>query len=184
VGGLVGRAATSCTLCINTHLSLGPKSSSVRPPPPNNRPTTTPHPPPYTHTTPRYYKCLANIETRFPISTERGHIHLTFPWADAFRPTKKAGQANIHFEKAAVLFNLAAVLRCVLCAVCCAVPCAVLCRVRVLCCAVLCCVLCAVCCALLRAVCCAVLCAVPYAVCWAVLCWKVETAREWSSSLG
>ncbi|GBF94332.1 hypothetical protein Rsub_06954 [Raphidocelis subcapitata] len=58
----------------------------------------------------KYHHALTNIETRFPISSERGHVRLPFVWADAFRPSKKASQANIHFEKAAVLFNLAAVI--------------------------------------------------------------------------
>jgi programmed cell death 6-interacting protein len=50
------------------------------------------------------------METRFPISKEKGHVKLSFTWADAFRSAKKAEQASIHFEKAAVLFNLGAVL--------------------------------------------------------------------------
>lgn len=50
------------------------------------------------------------METRFPISRDAGHIQLTFVWYDAFRHTKKTEQCSIHFEKAAVLFNLAAVL--------------------------------------------------------------------------
>jgi programmed cell death 6-interacting protein len=58
----------------------------------------------------KYYRALANIETRFPISGERGHVKLSFPWTDAFRPTKRASQANVHFEKAAILFNLGAVM--------------------------------------------------------------------------
>lgn len=52
---------------------------------------------------------MTAIETRFPISQERGHVKLSFPWYDAFRPSKKSSQANIHFEKAAVLFNIASV---------------------------------------------------------------------------
>ena len=58
----------------------------------------------------RYFKCLTAIETRFPISQEKGHARISFPWYDAFRPSKKTTQSNIHFEKAAVLFNIAAVL--------------------------------------------------------------------------
>ncbi|GBF91561.1 hypothetical protein Rsub_04301 [Raphidocelis subcapitata] len=58
----------------------------------------------------KYFKGLANVETRFPISGERGHVKLSFPWFDAFRPAKKTSQHNIHFEKSAVLFNLAAVM--------------------------------------------------------------------------
>ncbi|KAI8477285.1 MAG: programmed cell death protein 6 interacting protein X [Monoraphidium minutum] len=58
----------------------------------------------------KYYKALTLIETRFPISSEKGHVKISFPWCDAFRPTKKSSQANIHFEKAAILFNAGAVL--------------------------------------------------------------------------
>lgn len=58
----------------------------------------------------RYYRCLTAIETRFPISKEKSHAQVNFAWFDAFRPAKKISQYNIHFEKAAVLFNLASVL--------------------------------------------------------------------------
>lgn len=37
-------------------------------------------------------------------------MRVNFPWCDAFRPSKRTAQANIHFEKAAILFNIAAVL--------------------------------------------------------------------------
>jgi programmed cell death 6-interacting protein len=58
----------------------------------------------------RYYKCMTAVETRFPISNEKGNVKLSFPWTDAFRPSKKTSQANVHFEKASVLFNVAAVM--------------------------------------------------------------------------
>eukprot|EP00879_Flechtneria_rotunda_P016447 GHRR01017211.1.p1 GENE.GHRR01017211.1~~GHRR01017211.1.p1 ORF type:complete len:133 (+),score=46.94 GHRR01017211.1:766-1164(+) len=58
----------------------------------------------------RYFKCLTAIETRFPISNEKGNVRISFPWTDAFRPNKRTSQYNIHFEKAAVLFDVAAVL--------------------------------------------------------------------------
>lgn len=58
----------------------------------------------------KYFRALTAIEARFPISAERGHAKLSFPWADAFRPAKRAAQRNVHFEKAAVLFNVGAVL--------------------------------------------------------------------------
>lgn len=35
---------------------------------------------------------------------------LSFTWYDAFRASKRAEQYSIHFEKAAVMFNLGAVL--------------------------------------------------------------------------
>jgi programmed cell death 6-interacting protein len=49
------------------------------------------------------------METRFPISADKGHVNLSFSWCDAFKPQKKTTQSNLHFEKAAVLYNLAAV---------------------------------------------------------------------------
>lgn len=59
---------------------------------------------------PRYLRCLTAIETRFPISKERGHAQISFAWFDAFQPKKRTAQANIHFEKSAVLFNMAAIV--------------------------------------------------------------------------
>ena len=50
------------------------------------------------------------METRFPISRDRDHVHIAFKWFDAFRPTRALEQSSIHYEKAAILFNLAAVL--------------------------------------------------------------------------
>lgn len=56
----------------------------------------------------RYYRALCLMETRFPISHESGHVQVYFTWLDAIQPKKKARQMNIHLEKAAVAFNLAA----------------------------------------------------------------------------
>jgi hypothetical protein len=53
---------------------------------------------------------MTAVETRFPVSNEKGNVKLSFPWTDAFRPSKKTSQANVHFEKASVLFNVAAVM--------------------------------------------------------------------------
>ncbi len=50
------------------------------------------------------------METRFPISRDSGQVHVNFVWYDAFRHSKKTEQCSIHFEKASVLFNLAAIL--------------------------------------------------------------------------
>ena len=50
------------------------------------------------------------METRFPISKDRSHVHIAFKWFDAFRATRALEQSSIHFEKAAILFNLGAVL--------------------------------------------------------------------------
>lgn len=58
----------------------------------------------------RYYAGLTLMESRFPISKDRSHIHIAFKWYDAFRPTRALEQSSIHFEKAAILFNLGAVL--------------------------------------------------------------------------
>lgn len=57
-----------------------------------------------------YARALSLVEPRFPISSDRAHVHsLAFTWHDAFKTGKKASVASIHLEKAAVLFNLAAV---------------------------------------------------------------------------
>ncbi|XP_031494344.1 vacuolar-sorting protein BRO1 [Nymphaea colorata] len=58
----------------------------------------------------RYFRALCAVESRFPISPEREHVNtITFTWYDTFKQNKKASQQNIHFEKAGVLFNLAAI---------------------------------------------------------------------------
>ena len=58
----------------------------------------------------KYLRALSAIETRFPVGKEKGQAALSFSWYDAFQPKKKSTQTNIHFEKAAALFNLAAVI--------------------------------------------------------------------------
>ena len=58
----------------------------------------------------KYLRALSAIETRFPVGREKGQAALSFSWYDAFQPKKKSTQTNIHFEKAAALFNLAAVI--------------------------------------------------------------------------
>lgn len=58
----------------------------------------------------RYYKALTVMETRFPISKDRSHVMISFTWYDAFRASKRTEQYSIHFEKAAIMFNLGAVL--------------------------------------------------------------------------
>ena len=45
---------------------------------------------------------------RFPISSDKAHISLSFTWRDSFNASKKASIASVHWEKAGVLFNLAA----------------------------------------------------------------------------
>jgi programmed cell death 6-interacting protein len=55
-----------------------------------------------------YYRALCVVESRFPISKQSGHIDVAFSWADAFKTNKRVSIANVHFEKAAVVFNLGA----------------------------------------------------------------------------
>ncbi|KAL6777540.1 HLM1 [Auxenochlorella protothecoides x Auxenochlorella symbiontica] len=57
----------------------------------------------------KYYRMLALMESRFPLSRSREGVNLTFSWADAFKPSKRAEQASLDFERAAILFNLGAV---------------------------------------------------------------------------
>jgi programmed cell death 6-interacting protein len=54
----------------------------------------------------RYHRLLVALEGRFDMS----QLRLTFVWRDAFKPSVKQGEADSRFERAAVLFNLAAVL--------------------------------------------------------------------------
>ncbi|KAL0912401.1 hypothetical protein M5K25_018369 [Dendrobium thyrsiflorum] len=56
-----------------------------------------------------YYRAIALMEPRFPISSDRSHVNsLTFTWYDAFKPSKKASLQSIHLEKSAILFNIGA----------------------------------------------------------------------------
>eukprot|EP00887_Chlorella_sp_A99_P006063 scaffold22.g6063.t1 len=57
----------------------------------------------------KYFRVLSLMETRFPISRAPDHAALAFDWGDAFRPRTRAEQASVHFEKAAVAFNIGAV---------------------------------------------------------------------------
>ena len=45
-----------------------------------------------------YYRALAVVESRFPISKRSGHIDVSFSWADAFKTHKKVSIANVHLE--------------------------------------------------------------------------------------
>ena len=51
----------------------------------------------------RYYKLLCSMEQRFEVA----ELRLTFPWRDAFQPGMRQGEADLRFERAAVLFNVA-----------------------------------------------------------------------------
>jgi programmed cell death 6-interacting protein len=57
----------------------------------------------------KYYGALRAIEIRFPVSSDSSHVNISFKWHDAFRDTLTCSQKNIHFEKAAVLFCMAAI---------------------------------------------------------------------------
>jgi hypothetical protein len=46
----------------------------------------------------RYYRALSSIETRFPISKDAGHVHVSFIWFDAFRPSKRAEQVTVALQ--------------------------------------------------------------------------------------
>ena len=54
-----------------------------------------------------YYKQMASLGNRFPIDDERG-VKMAFCWQDCFKPQKKITQYSVAFERACVLFNLAA----------------------------------------------------------------------------
>jgi len=54
----------------------------------------------------RYHKLLVAMEERFDMS----QLRLTFVWKDAFKSSVKQGEADLRFERASVLFNLAAVV--------------------------------------------------------------------------
>ena len=51
----------------------------------------------------RYYKLLCSMEQRFEVA----ELRLTFPWRDAFQSGMRQGEADLRFERAAVLFNVA-----------------------------------------------------------------------------
>jgi len=54
----------------------------------------------------RYYGLLQCLEKRFPINED--NIRIQFVWFDAFQRNKKSAQCNLAYEKACVLFNIAA----------------------------------------------------------------------------
>lgn len=57
----------------------------------------------------KYYGALRAIEIRFPVSSDNSHVNISFKWHDAFRDKQTCTQKNIHFEKAAILFCMAAI---------------------------------------------------------------------------
>ncbi|EGW31264.1 uncharacterized protein SPAPADRAFT_61836, partial [Spathaspora passalidarum NRRL Y-27907] len=58
----------------------------------------------------KYYSQLELLDLRIPFATVNKHKKLEFEWFDAFSPTVANKQAALPFEKANVLFNLAALL--------------------------------------------------------------------------
>lgn len=57
----------------------------------------------------RYYQGLTVLQQQFPVGRKREGISIEFPWYDAFQANKRATSDSIAYEKASVLFNLAAV---------------------------------------------------------------------------
>lgn len=57
----------------------------------------------------RYYQGLTVLQQQFPIGRKSDGIRVEFPWYDAFQSNKKAASDSITYEKASILFNLAAV---------------------------------------------------------------------------
>ena len=53
----------------------------------------------------RYFRVLCAMEKRFA----GADLRIQFAWRDAFQKVAKQGEADIHFERTAVLFNLCAV---------------------------------------------------------------------------
>ena len=49
------------------------------------------------------------LQQHFPMGRKRDGILVEFPWYDAFQSNKRAVSDNVAYEKASVLFNLAAV---------------------------------------------------------------------------
>lgn len=49
------------------------------------------------------------LQQQFPMGRRRDGISVEFPWYDAFQSSKRAVSDNVAYEKASVLFNLAAV---------------------------------------------------------------------------
>lgn len=58
----------------------------------------------------QYYAQVERLQGVFPIHPDG--VRVAFTWHDAFRPTKKASEIDLVFEKSAVLFNVGAVRSC------------------------------------------------------------------------
>lgn len=57
----------------------------------------------------RYYGMLCALERRFPIGEESDQIRIKFVWYDAFKGKKKE-RYSLAYEKANILFNIAATI--------------------------------------------------------------------------
>lgn len=57
----------------------------------------------------RYYQGLTVLQQHFPMGRKKEGILVEFPWYDAFQSNKRAVSDSVAYEKASVLFNLAAV---------------------------------------------------------------------------
>ena len=57
----------------------------------------------------RYYQGLTVLQQHFPMGRKDEGILVEFPWYDAFQSTKRSVSDSVAYEKASVLFNLAAV---------------------------------------------------------------------------
>ncbi|KAL3151227.1 hypothetical protein ABBQ38_013068 [Trebouxia sp. C0009 RCD-2024] len=57
----------------------------------------------------RYYQGLTVVQQHFPMGRKKDGILVEFPWYDAFQSNKRAASDSVAYEKASVLFNLAAV---------------------------------------------------------------------------
>jgi programmed cell death 6-interacting protein len=55
----------------------------------------------------KYIIQLKKMSEKFPFTESRTGVQLAFEWGDAFKPTKKIGQYNLHYEMGSVMFNLA-----------------------------------------------------------------------------
>ena len=57
-----------------------------------------------------YYRQITTMRSRFGSAVDEPDSQIEFKWRDAFRPQEKCGQHSVQFERASVLFNLAAAL--------------------------------------------------------------------------
>ena len=56
----------------------------------------------------RYYRVLTSVRTRFGTAVDDSDGRAVFVWRDAWKTSEKCALSDLQFERAAVLFNLAA----------------------------------------------------------------------------